>query len=52
MKETWRMTAINLEYEFLDPPQREGEIGRLGPYRVLGLLGKGGSAETRHEGNE
>jgi serine/threonine protein kinase len=29
-------------YEFLDPPQRPGEVGRLGPYRVLGELGAGG----------
>jgi serine/threonine protein kinase len=27
---------------FLSPPQREGEIGRLGPYRVLRVLGHGG----------
>jgi serine/threonine protein kinase len=29
-------------YPFLDPPQRTDEVGRLGPYRVLGLLGAGG----------
>jgi WD40 repeat protein/serine/threonine protein kinase len=28
--------------DFLAPPQRCGELGRLGPYRVLGVLGKGG----------
>jgi serine/threonine protein kinase len=27
---------------FLTPPQRPDEIGRLGPYRVLGELGSGG----------
>lgn len=29
-------------YDFLAPPQAPDEIGRLGPYRVLGVLGKGG----------
>ncbi len=29
-------------YEFLAPPEAPGEIGRLGPYRVLKLLGAGG----------
>ena len=27
---------------FLSPPQAAGEVGRLGPYRVLGVLGRGG----------
>jgi serine/threonine protein kinase/WD40 repeat protein len=27
---------------FLEPPQGPNEIGRLGPYRILGLLGQGG----------
>ena len=30
------------EYPFLEPPQEEDEIGRLGNYRVLRLLGEGG----------
>jgi serine/threonine protein kinase len=30
------------DYVFLAPPQEPGEIGRLGPYRVLKLLGAGG----------
>src|SRR5262249_54020502 len=29
-------------YDFLAPPQRADEIGRLGPYRVLKVLGSGG----------
>jgi predicted Ser/Thr protein kinase len=28
--------------DFLAPPQGEGEIGRLGPYRILKVLGAGG----------
>ncbi|MBL8793426.1 MAG: SpoIIE family protein phosphatase [Planctomycetia bacterium] len=31
-------------YSFLSPPQAAGELGRLGPYRVLRLLGTGGMA--------
>jgi len=29
-------------YNFLAPPQESGELGRLGPYRVLRVLGVGG----------
>src|SRR5207237_315832 len=29
-------------YDFLAPPQSSDELGRLGPYRVLGVLGAGG----------
>jgi tRNA A-37 threonylcarbamoyl transferase component Bud32 len=29
-------------YEFLAPPQEPGELGRLGPYRVVQVLGVGG----------
>jgi serine/threonine protein kinase len=29
-------------YDFLAPPQKPDEIGRLGPYRVLKVLGHGG----------
>jgi hypothetical protein len=29
-------------FGFLAPPQRQDELGRLGPYRVLKVLGKGG----------
>src|SRR5262249_20234117 len=28
--------------EFLQPPQQEGELGRLGKYRILKVLGAGG----------
>ena len=28
-------------FDFLAPPRAEGELGWLGYYRVLGLLGKG-----------
>ncbi|MGE0606292.1 MAG: SUMF1/EgtB/PvdO family nonheme iron enzyme [Pirellulales bacterium] len=30
------------QYDFLSPPEQPDEIGRLGPYRVLKVLGKGG----------
>src|SRR6516162_11963656 len=29
------------DYPFLAPPQGPDELGRLGPYRVLSVLGKG-----------
>ncbi len=29
-------------YAFLAPPQQPGELGRLGPYRILKVLGEGG----------
>src|SRR5262249_13767037 len=30
------------EYDFLTPPRQPGEMGWLGPYRVLAVLGTGG----------
>lgn len=40
------MNAEHQKYDLLDPPQRDGEIGRLGPYRVLALIGKGGMGQV------
>jgi hypothetical protein len=34
--------AVGGAYDFLAPPQGPDEMGRLGPYRVLGVLGSGG----------
>lgn len=33
---------VKVRYDFLAPPQAPEEIGRLGPFVVLGLLGAGG----------
>lgn len=30
------------DFDFLSPPQKAGELGRLGDYRVLSVLGQGG----------
>jgi serine/threonine protein kinase len=35
-------TGLDKTFAFLAPPERPDEIGRLGEYRVLKLLGKGG----------
>lgn len=40
------MNRSAAQYEFFDPPAKAGEIGRLGPYRVSGLLGKGGMGQV------
>ena len=37
-----RPRAPAADYPFLGPPERPDEIGRLGTYRVLGELGRGG----------
>jgi serine/threonine protein kinase len=36
------MDTSNLSLDFLNPPQAAGELGRLGPYRILSVLGQGG----------
>jgi formylglycine-generating enzyme required for sulfatase activity/serine/threonine protein kinase len=35
-------SSPDTSYDFLAPPQAPDEIGRLGPYRVLQVLGQGG----------
>ncbi|SMP51325.1 Serine/threonine protein kinase [Neorhodopirellula lusitana] len=40
------MSAPPTTPDFLDPPVRAGEIGRLGPYRVISLLGEGGMGQV------
>src|SRR5438445_3329328 len=34
--------AVDEGYDFLDPAEGPDELGRLGPYRVLSVLGAGG----------
>ena len=36
------MPLESSNFEFLEPPQSEDELGRIGPYRVLNLIGEGG----------
>ncbi len=36
------VSAAEIPFDFLAPPQEPSEIGRLGPYRVLKVLGAGG----------
>ncbi|MGV3483293.1 MAG: protein kinase domain-containing protein [Planctomycetaceae bacterium] len=35
-------TSTANKYAFLDPPTIDGDLGSLGPYRVIGELGRGG----------
>ena len=40
------MASSETEFDFLDPPISEEEIGRLGPYSILKLVGRGGMGEV------
>jgi hypothetical protein len=40
--ESSEATVVRPPFDFLAPPQGPGELGRLGDYRVLKVLGKGG----------
>jgi hypothetical protein len=45
--DAWRPAGASpAEFAFLAPPQTPDEIGRLGPYRVLSELGRGGSCSA------
>src|SRR4051812_3161109 len=35
-------------FDFFDPPRGPGEIGRLGPYQVIRLIGSGGMGSVFH----
>lgn len=41
-KSEWEKAAPLQPYPFLEAPQEDGELGRLGSYRVLQVLGTGG----------
>jgi hypothetical protein len=40
--------SVPLEADWLAPPQEPEELGRLGPYRVLGILGSGAMGIVFH----
>lgn len=40
------MSSTSIATDFLEKPQQDDEIGRLGPYRVVDLLGKGGMGQV------
>lgn len=40
------MSVSSETTDFLDPPEQAGELGRLGRYRVISLLGRGGMGQV------
>lgn len=40
------MSVSSETTDFFDPPEQEGELGRLGRYRVISLLGLGGMGQV------
>src|SRR5690348_7232563 len=42
LSESGSASCAPVELDWLAPPQQPGEMGRLGPYRILDILGKGG----------
>jgi serine/threonine protein kinase/CubicO group peptidase (beta-lactamase class C family)/WD40 repeat protein len=40
--------GVDLRFDFLSPPQAPGELGRLGDFRILRLLGQGGMGIVFH----
>jgi serine/threonine protein kinase len=42
MDVSWNPTPRELKYPFLSPPRESGDLGSLGPYRILNQVGRGG----------
>ena len=38
----WAIYRFAKELGFLDPPEKDGPIGRLGSYEILEVIGRGG----------